>query len=200
MDISILKEIDRISESHLKSCPCMNKEIQETAKQLAMESVKHIEGNNLIKSAPSVGLDIINQNKDDARELVANKYMSEPCKLQSQYAQDLWDGFAEKYNIDNPQVSLIVGSIIVLALRAYKMSGQELIYTAYDKNGNEQIVLNPLTSESRRYLETLTKSIKTLDEIENGKIVTVRTELPSREDMFKSNSYILVDEEEGKDL
>jgi hypothetical protein len=200
MDISILKEIDRISESHLKSCPCMNKEIQETAKQLAMESIKHIEGNNLIKSAPSVGLDIINQNKDDARELVADKHAEEPCALQSQYAQDLWDGFAEKYNIENPQVSLIVGSIIVLALRAYKMSGQELIYTAYDKNGNEQIVMNPLTVESRKYLESLTKSIKTLDEIENGRKVTVRTELPSREDMFKSDSYILVDDEEGKDL
>jgi hypothetical protein len=200
MDISILKEIDRISESHLKTCPCMNKEIQDTAKQLAMESVKHIEGNNLIKSAPSVGLDIINQNKDDARELVADKHAEEPCALQSQYAQGLWDGFAEKYNIDNPQVSLIVGSIIVLALRAYKMSGQEIVTKGYDKNGNEMIMLSPMVPESRKYLESLTKSIKTLDELENGRKITVRTELPSREDMFKSDSYILVDEEEGKDF
>jgi hypothetical protein len=201
MDISILKEIDRITERHLESCPCKNKEIEEQAKRLALESVKHIESNNLIKNAPSVGLDIINQNKDKARELVADKYYDSPCSLQSEYASGLWNGFAEKYNIDNPQVSLIVGSIIVLALRAYKMSGQEIVTKGYDKNGNEMITLLPTIPESRKYLESLVKSIKTLDEVENGRKMTIRTELPDRKDLFGSSNWILIEEEEkGKDL
>lgn len=196
MDISILREIDKITETHLESCPCKNKEIEEQAKKLALESVKHIEGNSLLKNSPSVGLDIINQNKDKAREIVASKYFFQPCVLQSEYASGLWNGFAEKYNIDNPQVSLIVGSIIVLALRAYKMSGQEIITKGYDKNGNETISLLPTIPESRKYLESLVKSIKTLDEVQNGRKMTIRTELPSQKDMFSSSKYIVIDDED----
>ena len=158
MDISILHEVDKISESHLRSCPCCNQEIDVVAKKLALDSVDKVQSNSLLKSSPSVGLDIIKQNRGNAIEVVAAKYNGEPCKLQSEYASSLWNGFAEKYDIDNPQVRMIVSSIIVLGLRAYKMSGQEIIYNSYDKQGNEIINLVPTIPEGRKYLESLVKS------------------------------------------
>ena len=199
MDIAILKEIDRITERHLNNCPCLKEEIELTAKKLSVDSVTEIESNKVVKSSPSVGLDIISQNKDRALEVVAGKHYNEPCSLQSLYASGLWEGFEKKYNLDNPQVSLIVSGLIVMALKAYKMNGVEVLTSNYDKYGNESLSLNPLIPESRKYLETLTKSIKILDEIENGSKITIKTELPSRKDLFGSSRYIVIDEDE-KDL
>ena len=199
MDIAILKEIDRITERHLEVCPCLKEEIELTAKKLSVDSVTEIESNKVVKSSPSVGLVIISQNKDRALEVVAGKHYNEPCSLQSLYASGLWEGFEKKYNLDNPQVSLIVSGLIVMALKAYKMNGVEVLTSNYDKYGNESLSLNPLIPESRKYLETLTKSIKILDEIENGTKITIKTELPSRKDLFGSSRYIVIDEDE-KDL
>ena len=199
MDIAILKEIDRITERHLETCPCLKEEIELTARQLGKDSVTEIESNKVVKSSPSVGLDIISQNKGKAVEVVAGKHYNEPCSLQSLYASGLWEGFEKKYNLDNPQVSLIVSGLIVMALKAYKMNGVEVLTSNYDKYGNESLSLNPLIPESRKYLETLTKSIKILDEIENGTKITIKTELPSRKDLFGSSRYIVIDEDE-KDL
>ena len=196
MDIAILKEIDKITESHLKNCPCMNEEINETAKKIGLDAVNEIESNSIVKSSPSVGLDIISQNESRAREVIAGKHYMELCPMQSQYANELWEGFEKKYNLDNPQVSLIVSGLIVMALKAYKMNGLEILVTSYDKYGGENITLGPAVAESRKYLESLAKNIKILDEIENGTKITIKTELPSRKDLFGSSRYIVIDEDE----
>jgi len=196
MDISILKEIDRITERHLKDCPCLKEEIDVTAKKLSIDSVSEIESNKVVKSSPSVGLDIISQNKGRAITVVAGKHYMELCPLQSQYASGLWEGFEQKYNLDNPQVSLIVSGLIVMALKAYKMNGLEILVTSYDKYGGESITLGPAVAESRKYLESLAKNIKILDEIEFGRKLLVKNILPDREQLFNTSRYILIDEDE----
>jgi len=149
-----------------------------------------------VKSSPSVGLDIISQNKGRAITVVAGKHYMELCPLQSQYASGLWEGFEQKYNLDNPQVSLIVSGLIVMALKAYKMNGLEILVTSYDKYGGESITLGPAVAESRKYLESLAKNIKILDEIEFGRKLLVKNILPDREQLFNTSRYILIDEDE----
>ena len=199
MDIAILKEIDKISKKHLKNCPCLDEEIELTARSISVDSIKELEENKLVKSSPSVGLDIISQNKGRALEVVSGKHHLEPCPLQTEYATTLWDGFSNKYNIKEANVSLIVGRIIVLALQAYKLSGVELISTGYDKYGNESVEIHDAVEAGRKHSETLVKIIKSLDELENGQRITLRTELPSQNDLFNSDRYVIIDVEEKKE-
>lgn len=193
VDPAILKEIDKITATHCEHCPCLNEEVNETVKLLSSDGVKEIKANPLLRESVSASLDVLMQTEDKAKEVVAGKHKGEPCMLQSQYALGLWQDFEKKYNIDNPEVRILVGRIIVMCLKAYKMSGDELIASRYDKEGNTILELYPTVNASRQYSETIAKVLQTLDEIENGKKITIKTELPNRKDLFGSSKYIIID-------
>jgi len=196
VDPAIYKEIDRINEEHCKHCPCMKEEIEEQAKFLAIEGAKDIKENPLLRESVSASLDVLVRNEQKAIEVIANKHRGEPCSLQSQYALGLWQDFEKKYNIENPEVRILVGRIIVMALRAYKMSGDEMITTRYDKEGNTIVELYPTVNASRQFSETIAKVLQVLDEMEFGRKIIIKTDLPSRAQLFGSDKWILVDSEE----
>lgn len=199
LDPAILKEIDRINKDHVAHCPCLKEEVDENVKLLGQNSLEKIKSNPLLRESASASLDVIMQNDDKAIEIVASKHKTEPCKLQTTYAVGLWNKFSEKYNIENPEVRILVSRVIVMCLRAYKMSGNELLTSYYDKEGNNILELHPYVEEDRRYSHTIADILKALDELENGKKITIKTELPSREELFGASSrYFVIDVDEEK--
>jgi len=194
VDPAIYKEIDRINEEHCKHCPCMKEEIEEQAKFLAIEGAKDIKENPLLRESVSASLDVLVRNEQKAIEVIANKHRGEPCSLQSQYALGLWQDFEKKYNIENPEVRILVGRIVTMALRSYKMSGSELLTHRYDKEGNDIIEIHPFASTDKSYTDTISKAIQILDQIENGQRITIKTDLPSQRELFSSNKWIIIDE------
>lgn len=194
IDPAILKEIDKITSDHCEHCPCLDEEVKETTRLLSENSVKNIKTNPLLRESVSASLDILMQNEDEARRVIAGKHKGDPCQLQSQYALGLWQDFEKKYNIENPEVRILVGRVIVMCLRAYKMSGDDMIARRYDKEGNTILELYPTVNASRQFSETIAKVLLNLDELQNGKKIIIKTELPSREELFKTNRYIIIDD------
>lgn len=199
IDPAILKEIDKITSAHCDHCPCLSEEVDLTIKMLSENTVKDIKTNPLLRESVSASLDVLMQNEDNAKEVVAGKHKGELCQLQSQYALGLWEDFEKKYNIENPEVRILVGKIITLALRSYKMSGAELLTKSYDMAGNVELELHPFVQADRSYIDTISKALQTLNDLEFGRKITIKTELPDRKELFGSGRWILLNEDDVKE-
>lgn len=165
--------ISRINIEHLEICDCMKKEIDVVFRRIDAEYKQEVIDQKLS----------LNQNEERHRTLMAydaavrvvavtSMRQGLICSKERELVEIELQYFAEKYNLNDVRVFIIIKSLLEMGLSAFRLANHSrekgIMQEVTDREGNVTYKLNPAEEAKLAYNKARIDAIKELNNIIEG--------------------------------